>query len=57
MAQKVNSMDDIKLQTENIEYAGDLSKVDSGNEAAPTVIVTEEDVGNDGILATFLPSD
>lgn len=44
MAQKSHSVEDIKLQTENIEYAEDLKRVDSADGAAPTVIVTEEDV-------------
>jgi hypothetical protein len=46
MAQKSNSVEDMKIQTENIEYAGDLKRVDSvdGGDNAPTVIVTEEDV-------------
>ena len=44
MALKSTSMEDVKLQTENIEYAGDLGKVDGIDGATPTVIVTEEDV-------------
>jgi hypothetical protein len=46
MAQKTNSLEDVKLHTENIEYAGDLKQVDSvdGGDNAPAVIVTEEDV-------------
>jgi hypothetical protein len=57
MAQKTNSLEDVKLHTENIEYAGDLKQVDSvdGGGNAPAVIVTEEDVsGGSARLVTIL---
>lgn len=45
MTDKKYSTEDLKLETENIEYAGDLKKVASGQAGATeTVIVTEEDV-------------
>jgi hypothetical protein len=47
MATRKFSADDIKLDTENIEYAGDLKQVDSahaGDAATETIVVTEEDV-------------
>lgn len=45
MATTKYSAEDLKLETENMEYAGDLKKVASGDANAPeAVIVTEEDV-------------
>ena len=53
MAHKSNSVEDIKLQSENIEYANDLKQVDSANGEAPAVIVTEEDVSNRCLRRAF----
>lgn len=47
MAARKFSADDIKLDTENVEYAGDLKQVDSAHAAdaaTETIVVTEEDV-------------
>lgn len=45
MANAKYSAEDLKLETENIEYAGGLNKVSSGENNAPeAIIVTEEDV-------------
>lgn len=55
MAATKYSTEDLKLETENIEYAGDLKKVASGQAGATeTVIVTEEDVSTPR-LYTFWP--
>lgn len=47
MANAKYSAEDLKLETENIEYAGGLKKVSTVDANAPVaVIVTEEDVGH-----------
>jgi hypothetical protein len=43
MADAKYSAEDLKMESENVEYAGDLKKVSSGD-APDAVIVTEEDV-------------
>lgn len=44
MADTKYSAEDLKLESENVEYAGGLKKVSSGASVPEPVVVTEEDV-------------